>query len=116
MTFAAGAVKTGQIISPAAKLSGKIITLDIGIEDYPEYTAVINTDSLFKLLPKRERLSHKGDYGRLLNIAGSERFIGTAWLSTNAAMRIGTGIVELASIEKVIGGVRVTARVHFPPA
>lgn len=102
VTFAAGAVKTGQIISPAAKLSGKIITLDIGIENYPEYTAEINTDSLFKLLPKRERLSHKGNYGRLLNIAGSDRFIGAAWLSTNAAMRIGTGIVELASIEKVI--------------
>ncbi|MCH5324867.1 MAG: NAD(P)H-hydrate dehydratase [Eubacterium sp.] len=108
VTFAAGAVKAGQIIQPAAELSGEIITLEIGIKGYPEYIAEINNDGLLGLLPRRKRFSHKGTFGRLLNVAGSDSFPGAAWLSTHAAMRIGVGIVTLASVKGVTDTVAAT--------
>ena len=106
-TFALGALKCGHIHIPCSELSGELVLLDIGIPDfcYEEYAAVITDDSVYKKLPKRNRISNKGDYGRLLNIAGSENFIGAAWLSTNAALRIGTGLVTLCSVQTVTSAV-----------
>ena len=108
VTFAAGAVKTGQLIPLCAMLSGRIIPIEIGITAYPGYEAEINSDSLLSLFPKRERFTHKGSYGRLLNVAGSERFPGAAWLSCHAAMRTGAGIVTLASVKEVTSSVSMS--------
>ena len=106
-TFALGALKSGHIHIPCSEYSGELILLDIGIPDfcYEEYKAVITDDGIFDKLPKRKRISNKGDYGRLLNIAGSENYVGAAWLSTNAALRIGTGLVTLCSVKSVTSAV-----------
>jgi NAD(P)H-hydrate epimerase len=50
----------------------------------------------------RKKSSHKGDYGKLLNIAGCEQYIGAALLSTKAALKCGAGLVTLASVREVI--------------
>jgi NAD(P)H-hydrate epimerase len=47
------------------------------------------------LLPKRRASSHKGDFGRLLILAGSRRMTGCAVLSVQAALRSGAGLVTL---------------------
>lgn len=47
-------------------------------------------------LPKRKAPSHKGDYGTLYVIAGSQRMTGAAVLATQAALRSGVGRVTLA--------------------
>ncbi|MCL1867078.1 MAG: NAD(P)H-hydrate dehydratase, partial [Oscillospiraceae bacterium] len=44
-------------------------------------------------------------YGRLLNIAGSERYIGAALLSTKAAVKAGAGLVTLAAPDFVVSSV-----------
>ena len=54
-----------------------------------------------KLLPKRIQNSHKGTYGRILNIAGSKNYTGAAYLSSLSALRVGAGYVTLASSEYV---------------
>ncbi|MBQ5321356.1 MAG: NAD(P)H-hydrate dehydratase [Oscillospiraceae bacterium] len=54
------------------------------------------------IIPTRKKESHKGSYGRLLIIAGSENYPGAAALSTLAALRSGAGIVTLLSSERVI--------------
>ena len=54
-----------------------------------------------KLLPKRIPNSHKGTYGRILNIAGSKNYTGAAYLSSLSALRVGAGYVTLASSEYV---------------
>ena len=46
-------------------------------------------------LPPREPSSHKGNYGRLLILAGSKGMVGAACLSTMAALRSGVGLVTL---------------------
>ncbi len=47
-------------------------------------------------LPKRKPDSHKGDYGRVLIVAGSTGMCGAATLASEAAYRSGAGLVYLA--------------------
>jgi len=48
------------------------------------------------VLPARKRDSHKGDFGHLLIIAGSEGYTGAPVLCAHAAARSGVGLVTLA--------------------
>lgn len=54
-----------------------------------------------KLLPRAED-GHKGDFGRLLVIAGCQRMPGAALLATGAALRSGCGLVTLHSTERAL--------------
>lgn len=51
---------------------------------------------------KRNPEGHKGSFGRLLIIAGSENYPGAAALSTLAAMRSGVGLTTLLTENRVI--------------
>jgi len=48
-----------------------------------------------KRLPKRKPDSHKGDYGRVLVVAGSRGMAGAAALAAEAAYRSGAGLVYI---------------------
>ena len=56
-------------------------------------------------MPKRTPVSHKGSYGRLLNIAGSGRYTGAALLSTDAALKTGVGLCTLATPMRVVNAI-----------
>lgn len=56
-------------------------------------------------LPARPQISHKGTFGKVLNIAGSSYMPGAAYLSSISALKVGAGYVELASYEKVLTSV-----------
>lgn len=60
------------------------------------------------LLPKRRQDTHKGDYGRLLLVAGSVGMGGAAQMATKAALRAGAGITVLATPESVATGIAPT--------
>jgi hydroxyethylthiazole kinase-like uncharacterized protein yjeF len=49
-----------------------------------------------KLLPKRRPATHKGDYGRVLIVAGSPGMTGAAVLAARGALRAGAGLTYLA--------------------
>lgn len=51
------------------------------------------------LLPARRRSSHKGDYGRVLVVAGSRGMTGAAVLAARAALKAGAGLVTVACPE-----------------
>ncbi len=53
-------------------------------------------------LPLRPRRAHKGDFGRLLVVAGSSEYPGAALLVGLAAMRAGAGMVRIAAAESVV--------------
>ena len=61
------------------------------------------TDTMvFEKIPKRNIDAHKGDFGRVLNIAGSDAYLGAAVLSSKAALYAGCGYLYIASKEKAI--------------
>ena len=53
-------------------------------------------------LPIRKSDTHKGDYGKVLVIAGSETMIGAAALVARAALRAGAGLVRIAAPKEII--------------
>lgn len=56
-------------------------------------------------LPPRPRHAHKGDFGRILVVAGSRGMAGAAILSARAALKAGAGLVTVAcpaAIEKTL--------------
>jgi NAD(P)H-hydrate epimerase len=52
-------------------------------------------------LPVRTPEAHKGDFGRVLVIAGSRGMVGAACLTASSALRAGAGLVKLAVPERV---------------
>ena len=52
-------------------------------------------------LPQRPARAHKGEFGRLLVVAGSTEYPGAAMLTALGAMRAGVGVVRVAAAESV---------------
>ena len=68
------------------------------------------------ILPKRSQNSHKGSFGKVLNIAGSQNYIGAAYLSSISALKVGAGYVALASFPNVIQTIATrTSDIVFVP-
>lgn len=101
VTVTFGAYKTGLLMYPAADFAGDVVVVDISIPDaaFEKINSNINTidNKLFAdNMPKRKNNSHKGDYGKLLVIAGSKGLSGAAYLCSQSAMLSGSGLVTLA--------------------
>jgi len=73
-------------------------------------------DKLDYKLPERKQNSHKGTYGKVLNIAGSKYMPGAAYLSSVAPLKVGCGYSFLCSEESVLQAVSYqTQNVVFVP-
>lgn len=55
-----------------------------------------------ELFPIREENSNKGSFLKVLNIAGSDKYSGAAYLSSVSAYRVGAGFVTLACPKAII--------------
>ncbi|OTQ73645.1 MULTISPECIES: NAD(P)H-hydrate dehydratase [unclassified Gilliamella] len=88
--------KVGLSLHPGAELAGEITIADIGIyADTPASHYTYQSNELSKLLPQRSNNSHKGSYGKVLVIAGSENMSGAAYFSAKAAYKTGAGLVHI---------------------
>jgi len=85
-----------DLLRPAATdFVGRIEVADIGlIDDVDSDIELITRADI--ILPKRRRSAHKGDFGHLLIIAGSEGYTGAPVIAAHAAARAGAGLVTLA--------------------
>ena len=54
-----------------------------------------------RVLPRRDRCAHKGDFGRVLIVAGSVGYTGAPVLAANAALRTGAGLIFVGVPEAV---------------
>ena len=59
--------------------------------------AVITEDILTKVIKKRPSDSHKGNYGRILLIGGSENYGGAIIMAAEAALNSGAGLISVAT-------------------
>ena len=65
-------------------------------------TEELTKDFVKNLLPQRIEDSNKGTYGKVLNIAGSINYQGAAYLSSLAPLKIGAGLVTLATTKQLV--------------
>jgi len=92
--------KLGLFSSPGAEKVGKLTVADIGIPGYlaDHVTTELITDEWAKtVLPERPLSANKGSFGKVLVVAGSINYIGAAYLACSGAIRVGTGLVTLAT-------------------
>ena len=107
-TITFGHNKIGLLLYPGADYCGRITVADIGFPE--EATEQAKPDTFYyeaediNRIPKRNNYSHKGTYGKVLIIAGSNGMAGAAALSARAAYRSGAGLVKIlsASCNRVI--------------
>jgi len=59
-------------------------------------------DNQIPRMPVRKQNSNKGTFGKVLNFAGSENYIGAAYLSSLGVLKIGAGYVALATTQNII--------------
>lgn len=62
---------------------------------------ILSAGKIAALLPARPDNANKGTFGKVLVIAGSEQFIGAAYLAASAAQHVGAGLVTLAVPESI---------------
>ncbi len=102
-TVTLGAPKLSLVLPPAELRAGDIVIADIGIPaaviesvDGPRVD-LLTRGSMRELVAPRAADSHKGDYGRVLLVAGSLGKTGAAHLAASGALRSGAGLVTVAT-------------------
>lgn len=104
--------KHGHMLFPGRALTGRLVVADIGI--LPDWDGAQGIDVLEEadaraLLPARPRDGHKGTFGHVLCVAGSEGMAGAAVLCVQGALRAGAGLVTAACPFPVLTSVQAQA-------
>lgn len=90
-------IKRGLIQFPARQIAGNIATLGIGIDCRGDCDFEALGSSATGQLAPRPWDAHKGSFGSVLVIGGSQSMGGAPILSAHAALRCGAGVVRLAT-------------------
>ena len=120
VTFTRG--KPGLYMGAGAGCAGEVRIVDIGIpweaesrlfRNAPRLEVVSQPDSC---LPRRPRNAHKGEFGKLFLLAGSEGYTGAPVLAARAALRSGAGLVYLGVPREIypIVAVKCDEAMPFP--
>ena len=99
-TITLGFPKPGLLNSPGKERVGQLTVVDIGIPSYLTkrvHSELLTSDWARSVLPRRPREANKGTLGKVLVVAGSINYIGAAYLACSGALRVGAGLVTLAT-------------------
>jgi ADP-dependent NAD(P)H-hydrate dehydratase / NAD(P)H-hydrate epimerase len=103
LTITIAAPKLPLVLPPGELRAGDIVIADIGIPseildsvDGPR-VELLTRGAMRELITPRAPDSHKGDYGRVLVVAGSRGKTGAAHLAAIGALRSGAGLVTVAT-------------------
>ena len=103
MTVTIAAPKIPLIFPPADTHAGDLVIADIGIPDPiiedldGPYLELLTREAMREIVPVRTPDSHKGDFGRVLIVAGALGRTGAAHLAALGALRSGAGLVTVAT-------------------
>lgn len=101
MTVTFTAPKPGLYLGEGASRAGEVRIVDIGVPDellwdtFRGEPSVEMVHSPNSSLPRRPATAHKGDFGKVFILAGSEGCTGAPVLAARAALRAGAGLVYL---------------------
>ncbi len=101
MTVTFAHAKLGLVIQQGPEYAGELTVADISIPPGLVDTQgirrfLITPEIIKKIIPVRRYEGHKGTYGRVLVVGGSEGLSGAAVMASNAALKAGAGLVTLA--------------------
>jgi NAD(P)H-hydrate epimerase len=102
------APKVGQLVSRDSACVGRLLVRQLGtprelLDDDAQLKLHWMDVGEFRALPLRRRPdAHKGDYGHALLVAGSRGKTGAAVLAGWGAMRVGAGLVTVATPDDVL--------------
>lgn len=96
------APKKGLYTGKAVSCCGKIVVSDLGLSadffrSMSPAVQVLDERYLSSCLPERPRAAHKGDFGHVLVIGGDYGMGGAIRLAAEAALRVGAGLVTVAT-------------------
>lgn len=103
LTVTLAAPKIPLVLPPAENFAGNLVIAEIGIphgvinDVAGPWLELLTKESMRALIEPRASDSHKGDYGRVLVVAGSRGKTGAAHLAADAALRSGAGLVTIAT-------------------
>ena len=98
LTVTLGLPKLSLLLPEHAEYTGELVVLDIGFDeeefnDFSGQTYFLEEKDVLPLHRKFHRFAHKGDFGKILLVAGSKGKMGAAILASKAAFRTGSGLV-----------------------
>lgn len=111
LTVTFGAAKLGHRLSPACERVGELRVEDIGIPSslLEASLAELEAADVMAAFPSRRREAHKGVFGHVLVLAGSEGKSGAAVLAGLGALVGGAGLVTVgvpAAIQSLVAAAR----------
>lgn len=101
VTVTLGLPKVGLLVYPGAEHAGRVVVADIGIppglvERVNPQVEMLEEEQVAAWLPARPPAAHKGTFGHLWVVAGSQGMVGAAKMAAMAGLRGGAGLVTLA--------------------
>jgi hydroxyethylthiazole kinase-like uncharacterized protein yjeF len=102
LTVTLAAPKIAHVLPPAEALVGRLFVAPIGIppalfDDPGLKVELIERADVLPLFAARLSNTHKGTYGHVLVVAGSRGKTGAASLAAKAALKMGAGLVTVAT-------------------
>jgi hydroxyethylthiazole kinase-like uncharacterized protein yjeF len=103
LTITLAAPKIPLVLPPAELRAGDIVIADIGIPDEilegvdGPHLELLTRPAMREVITPRSPDSHKGDFGRVLIVAGSPGKTGAAHLAATGCLRSGAGLVTIAT-------------------
>jgi hydroxyethylthiazole kinase-like uncharacterized protein yjeF len=122
-TVTMGLPKIGLLLAPGAELVGRVWVADVGhphrlLANSGVRTSLVTQAMVDTAVPARRIDAHKGDFGRVLVVAGSVGHTGAAVLAALGALRAGAGLVTLgvpAAVYPIVGPAVIEAMPHPLP-
>jgi hydroxyethylthiazole kinase-like uncharacterized protein yjeF len=120
-TFTLALPKYGLYLTPGREMAGVVRVVPIGIQDdvieqFGLKIELITPDFVTDNLPLRKPDGHKGDFGKLMVLAGSTGLTGAAAMAAESALRSGCGLVKVGcplSVQPVLA-TKMTEAMTYP--
>jgi len=119
LTVTFSLAKPGHFVEPGCIYCGELRVCDIGVPQEALSRVISHMYAAVPgdiTLPHRRLDTHKGDYGRVLIIAGSTGYTGAPALAARAASKMGAGLVSVGVSKSIynILAVKLDEEMPFP--
>jgi ADP-dependent NAD(P)H-hydrate dehydratase / NAD(P)H-hydrate epimerase len=102
--------KLGLYLDDGPDYTGHVYLDELGVIRPQDDTAaaaveLLQAEEIVRTLPPRPRAAHKGDFGRVLIVAGGPGMAGAARLAGEGALRCGAGLVTVATAPENVAAI-----------